>query len=45
MLTGDSRAFFFSECGYCHHQFWQFETGDQAVIHITPTDRRYLTAT
>jgi hypothetical protein len=40
-VTGDDRSFFLSDCDYCHHQFWKFEQ-EEAVIHIPPTDPRYL---
>jgi len=42
---GDDREVFFSECDYCHHQFRQFRTGDESVIHITPEDERYIRTT
>src|SRR5215472_13610175 len=43
-LTGDARPFFLSECDYCHHQFWELQSGDRKLIHIPPTDQRYTRA-
>jgi hypothetical protein len=43
-LTGDTQPFFFSECDYCHHQFWQ-SRGQTAVHHIAPTDAHYIRVT
>ena len=40
--NGDARDYFFSECEYCDHQFHGFDDG--LLIHIKPSDPRYITA-
>jgi len=40
-LTGNAEPFIWSECDYCHYQFWQWR-GQTTVHHIAPTDSRYV---
>jgi len=42
-VGGDGRPYFWSECGYCHHQFHTLD--DRSFIHITPGDSRYVRVT
>lgn len=43
-LTDDRRGFYFRECDCCHHQFWHFLGEAKDVVHIAPSDPRYIKA-